>query len=819
MRSLTFFIFIFSLVSLQTKAQSFLLSGKITDQQNQVVSFASVYVKSTTKGTSANSEGEYQLRLAPGKYEVVVKAVGYKQFSRQIDLASNLQLNISLNSEVYQLNDVVIRSGGEDPAYAIMRKAIRKRKSFLNEVNSYSCDVYIKGLQKLLAAPKKFMGRDIDKIGKEIGLDSNRRGIVYLSESESKFSFMQPDKVHEEMISSKFSGSNRAFSFNRASDMDVNFYKNIQSWGQISNRPLISPLADNALTFYKYKFLGASSENGELINKIQVIPRHKGDPVFGGVIYIVEDSWRIYAVDLMVTKDANINFVDTLKVNQQFFPVRNKTWMPATVKFEFTGGIFGFKVGGYFVAVYKNYELNNALNKKIFEEVMRVTKGVNKKDSAYWQESRPIPLTDEEKTDYRKKEALATKRESKVYLDSLDKSNNTFRPLKLLIGSGYTVRNRYQKKSITYGSLLSAAFYNTVEGFGLDYSIDYRKQIDSASNKYLILNSKLRYGFKSQKFHPLLTGTIPLKTISLGFDIGSSIIDLNNHGTISERGNTINSLFYEQNYMKLYQKDLVGFSLSKRVFGGISLSVSTEFADRKWLNNVTDFTFRDVKNREFTANNPFSPVSNEPLFANNQSLKAGLKITYDFSKKYVTYPSGKYYIPSKYPRLNIIYTKGISNVFGSDVDFDLLQADISKTDVSFGLYGKSSFMLGAGRFLNRNKLFYTDYNHFSGNQTLTFQPKNDSFLYLDYYQHSTSQSYLEAHLMHNFAGLFLSKVPLIKKFKLQEIVGGNYLATPSFKNYSEAYFGLQYLNFRLLYGYSFERGTQVDKGFKFAYRL
>ena len=50
----------------------------------------------------------------------------------------------------------------------------------------------------MLDAPKKFLGRDINQIGREIGLDSNRRGIIYLSESETKYSFLRPDKVHEE---------------------------------------------------------------------------------------------------------------------------------------------------------------------------------------------------------------------------------------------------------------------------------------------------------------------------------------------------------------------------------------------------------------------------------------------------------------------------------------------------------------------------------------------------------------------------------------------------------------------------------------------
>src|SRR6185437_2133345 len=430
---LTFICILFFTISNSLFGQQVTITGKITDEQNKAVPFASVYIKNTTKGTSANSEGEYVLQVKAGIYELQYKAIGYQQEARKVSVNANQQINVVLKTEAYQLKDVIVRAGGEDPAYAIIRKAIKKRKSHLNEVNAYTCEVYIKGLQKLLDAPKKFMGFDVQKATREAGLDSNRRGIVYLSESESKYSFQKPNDVHEEMISSKVSGSNRAFSFNRASDLKINFYENIQNWEGISNRPAISPIADNALFYYNYRYMGFSEENGETIDKIKVMPKRGYDACFQGYIYILEDSWRIYGLDLYITKKQNINFVDTLRINQQFFPVRQKAWMPSSLKFEFTAGLFGFKIGGYFIALYKDYDLEPSFSKKEFTEVLRIGKGVNKKDSAFWENERPIPLTEEEKTDYKNKAVLAKKRESKPYLDSLDKVNNRFSAAKLLL--------------------------------------------------------------------------------------------------------------------------------------------------------------------------------------------------------------------------------------------------------------------------------------------------------------------------------------------------------------------------------------------------
>jgi len=808
---LTTFLLLFSI---SLFAQEATISGKIIAEGGKAVPFATVYVKNTTKGTSANSEGEYSINLKTGSYEVQFKALGFRQESRTVDLKANQTVNVVLKNEDYQIKEVTIRAGSEDPAYAIIRKAIKKRKSYLNQVNAYTAEVYIKGLQKLLAAPKKFLMFDVQKATREAGLDSNRTGIVYLSESQSKLSFMKPNNIHEELISSKVSGSNRAFSYNRASDLRVNFYENTQDWEGLSNRPLVSPIADNAMFYYKYQWMGISVENGETINKIKVTPRRDHDPCFNGYIYVMEDSWRLQSLGLYITKKANINFVDTLKVNQEFVPVTNDVWMPASIKFEFTGGLFGFRMGGYFISIYKDYDLNPTFNKKDFQEVLRITKGVNKKDSTYWEQQRPIPLTTEEKTDYKKKAVLAAKRESKTYLDSLDKVNNKLNPLKLLL-EGYRHRNRYDHEYYNFNSVLGSVFYNTVQGLALDYGASFTKQIDSVNNKYFSVYGKAGYGFSNKLFYGSGGIALPAGPFMLNVSGGSDVVDMNNRQPITRFMNTAYSLLNRQNFEKLYQKQFASVSLSTRITGGWLANGYAEWADRKWLPNTADYSLFHPKGHEFTSNNPLNPAQDVALFPQNQSFKLGLRTTYNFSNKYETYPNGKRYLPSSYPTIGFSVVKGLKKVLGSDVDYTLLSADISKSDISLGFYGKTSFYVGAGKFFNANSLFYTDYKHFSGNQVLFFEPGINKFLLLDYYRYSTGDKYLEGHLEHNFSGFILNKIPLIRKLKLQEIFDVNYLYTPTLKHYTELGFGLQTnTGIRVMYGVAFNNGGKVDNALR-----
>ncbi len=92
--TLPFILFIAA--SFSAFSQTVTISGKITDQQNKPVPFASVYIKNTTKGTSANSEGEYTLQLTPGAYDIQYKAVGYRQQSHAVELNKNTTADIVL---------------------------------------------------------------------------------------------------------------------------------------------------------------------------------------------------------------------------------------------------------------------------------------------------------------------------------------------------------------------------------------------------------------------------------------------------------------------------------------------------------------------------------------------------------------------------------------------------------------------------------------------------------------------------------------------------------------------------------------------------
>ena len=95
-----------------------------------------------------------------------------------------------------------------------------------------------------------------------------------------------------------------------------------------------------------------------MINKIKVIAKRDSEPVFEGYIYIVEDSWAIYAVDLDI-KGYRIKqeFVDVMTLKQNFsYNSTNKIWAKNTQSLDIIAGAFGIGFTGKFNYVYSNYE-------------------------------------------------------------------------------------------------------------------------------------------------------------------------------------------------------------------------------------------------------------------------------------------------------------------------------------------------------------------------------------------------------------------------------------------------------------------------------
>ncbi|MDB5136677.1 MAG: carboxypeptidase-like regulatory protein [Mucilaginibacter sp.] len=817
-------LFFITLLSLSASAQLYLLTGKITNQQNKSLAFATVYIRNSTYGTSANENGNYQFKLGAGTYNIVYRFPGYRELTEKITIAGqDLQHNIKMVDEEYQLQQFSkIKGNVSDSAIDIIQQVINKRRFYLKQVKAYTCVVYIKGVQKLVSAPKSLMGKNVTAA---LNVDSNGKGILYQTESLSNYSFEQPNKVKEDMIATKSAGQNTSFSYNKASDLTVNFYKNIFTVPGLSSHGFISPVADNALSYYHYNLLGSKIENGITVDKIQVIPKKPYGPVFTGIIYIVEGDWRIYGVDLMLTGKANeLNLVDTLEVSQQYVPIRDSVWEPLSVQYSFRGDVLGFKFEGYYLGIYNNYNLHVVFPEHHFNgEKMRMDTFATRKDSVYWQKVRPVPLTPQENLDYSKKEEIAALKKSLDYIKSRNDPKNNFYILPYL-PFGYKASYKDNKDSIYVFPFIQTLFYNTIEGVGINLKATYSHYYNDYSSFNITPN--LRYGTADKLLNANVRGTYTYDPFNRGKffgGFGSDLLDLSNVGTRSLYFNTLSTLLSEQNYVKYYRSEFGELGYQHDLTPGILWSADINYANRTQLYNNSFYSINTYKGRHLTSNNPLMPDApandRSLLFPQNQALTFSTSFTITFDQQYDDKPTGRTYEPSPYPQVKVNYRKGINSVFGSDVNYDFGSLEIYHEHLTTGITGFSAFKITAGDFFNHSRLYFMDYNHFLGNQGTTFDPTPGSFHFLPFYTYSTDGPFLEAHYEHNFTGYLFNNISFLRKLKLDEIIGANYLSENNNRNYSEFYIGIQRLIFRVDYGFAFEGNHKYTQGFKIFYGI
>ena len=823
------FLIILLFIYSTTSAQK--ISGTVFSDKGDLLPYASVTIKGTSSGTIANNKARFSFSVSPGTYTVVCQHIGYRSQEKNITVKKeDAELTFIISTLQLDMKEVVVKSG-EDPAYEIIRQAINKRSFYNEQVQGFECGLYTKDLMKLRKLPKKILGRKIpDEDVKEMGLDSSRKGIIYLAESVAKVYVQQPDKFKMEVISSRVSGSD---GFGFTFPTFISFYQNNISvfLDRLNPRGFVSPIADAAISMYKYKYLGSFYEDGKEINSIQVIPRRKYEPVFSGTINITDGDWRIHSLDLLLTKTSQLEIVDTLHITQIHVPVGNEVWRVKNQLISFGFKQFGIDALGNFVSVYSDYKINPVFAKSRFNNIIvRYDTASNKKPVAYWDTIRPMPLEAEEKMDYKVKDSIFLVNkdsiQSQASVDSLNKKEGKLKLYNIfhkgLNRTKYTVKGNHN-----WGvePLLLGLEYNTVEGLVVSVYPYYNHYIKKIQTNFSF-EPNLRYGFSNQHLNAWADLTFrtrdwetdkKLKRQSWTFSGGKRVSQFNKANPITSFANSISTLLYGNNHMRIYENYFGSVNFSKRYENGLRFNVNALYEDRIPLNNTTDFVIFKNRAKYLSPNFAYKDSIPYPSVA-HQAFVISFDISIKPGQKYIQFPNRKMSLGSNYPTFSLGYTKGIDNVFGSDVNFDKWRFSISD-DKNFKLAGTLKYKVGIGGFLNTRKMFIQDYQHFNGNRTLRASEYVNSFQLARYYDNSTISSfYSYGHLEHHFNGLLTNKIPLFKRLNWNLVGGGNALYINSENNYVEVFAGLENILkiFRIDFVAAYSNGKTTTTGIRIA---
>ena len=869
-------LFFSSIISVQAQG----IRGRITNEHGHVVPFANIYVPELSTGTTSNIDGNYELKLPAGKWEILFQYLGYQTQKMEFVIGDTFQeMNVRLITQDYRIPEIKVLASGEDPAYYIMRRAIALAPYYQKQVSKYSCKVYLKGSGVFEKIP--FL---LEKQMKKGGIKENQ---PFVMETVSQIDFELPDKLNQKVLAMRSSGQQ-----NNTSPMNMitnNLY-DADKYG------VVSPVGKSALKVYNFRLDGVFEDQGRTINKIRVSPKIKGSDVFSGYIYIADLFWNIHSADMTMRLPGT-----DVKFHQLYAEVNKNTWMPVSLDFDMDFSGLGLKIKYRYVASISEYRttLNPALDHSFIEKQKDIqfeeqqvidlataeneqieeqkTKSKKQKqiaelmekqelsnretvklsrlietdakrnsppepleikssfqvsqkqvnnDTAYWATLRPIPLTEKEKISFAKKDSFLTVSATPQHQDSVRDSRRKFKPKQLLLGKtyNYSIDSIRKFEFLTIPRLLNpnSLSFNSVDGLRLDLPFSYYRS-DSTGHA-LRLNPQLAYAFARKKLDATFAYSQRLNGMTnswISASLGTTTEDYNRFSGLSTITNDFYTLWLEQNFKRFYRRDFLQLMVSRDLVNGLNMNAMIEYSDNSALRNHSTYSIIDHPDREIRPNLPVNTAFEEWHLEDHQSFTGRLVLEYTPRHRYRIRNNIKMYAESKHPTYSLVYKGAFSSIFGGDSRYDLLKIGI-RQKINFGISDQFSYQANVGKFLNNKHLYFEDFQHFNTQpSSFMFSPYTNSFRLLPFYQYSTSRQFAEAHAEWQSRRLVVKQLPLFKNSSASEVLFVNYLGTPEINNYMEAGYGIHnlflLLNVEAVAG--FENGKYRSAGIKVSLNL
>lgn len=837
------FVLFFSLLFVQaSRAQ--VISGILTNEIRVPIPYATIYVQETREGTITNAQGRFNIQVEPGTYNLTIRSLGFVQLEEEVRVTTDsVQLQLVMKRQRFEIKEVKVFPGKEDPAYFIMRKAIANASFYRKKIKHYEADLYIKSNFSFSNIPKIFKNREVED-GKKLK-DFFKENTTYVIESHNTITFDYPNTYDQKVISKKSSLTG----FDEPPVMGLM----TESFYQERPNQVISPLSSLALKHYKYQYEGFITVGDFDVFKIKVIPKRTSDELVEGYIYIVDKLWCIYNLDF----SSNFEFFH-YRIKQQFENLGNKNWLPVTHNITGYFGMLGLRGNFYYGASVKydsivdnsfvqsempelaqdtievkqpgakeltfksdlkqitdKEELTNRdvkkaarLNRKILKEQYKDSTIVagsyydytieDEKDSLRtdiaWDTIRTIPLTPDEIRSYEMADSLVAMETSEP--DSAKAKNKTKSVLmKVLMGHYDLCKDSLVR--LSYDGILNPenSDFNAVDGYKFRQRFQLRLNPDSG--RYIYITPILGYAFHRKSIYGSLNTRfrdILARGNQLELEGGLESRDFKPHPLgITPAINSISSWFFAENYMRLYETGFMRLNLSQRLKKEFTISAAVEYNQFNRMENTA--TYRLSDNKEYAPNIPFGFEEDSPELQKQKSLHYTAAINYRKRLRKPWLEESPFLFMSDFVSAGLKYKQGVKNLFSSvsdfsQIDFNLhYQANISP---SAGI----DLKLNTGYFFQSDQMHFSQFKHFASSEIIVpFKQFSHRFQLLNDYQLSTNESYLNVGTEFRSEYLLIRYLSFLNKRTWSESLHLNYLTTPGLNNYWEAGYSLNSLFF------------------------
>ncbi|MFK7807344.1 MAG: DUF5686 and carboxypeptidase regulatory-like domain-containing protein [Saprospiraceae bacterium] len=822
------------------------ISGTINDIEGNPLPYATVFIQSQATGTTTNLDGIYSIRLESGTYEVLYQYLGYKSVSRRVVVSNNsfTEINVVLEQEVLNLEAVEIIDGRENPAYTIMRKAIAKSSYHIQQLDSYNTIVYMKGSGRINKVPGLFK----KKLEKE-GLDTKR---VFTMESVSEFTYTRPNTYKEKVISINAEGDANNMSPNQylnasfyepkvngaispLSPRAFGYYKfelegTFFDQGKMINKIKITPRSRGEKVFEG--FISIVDEEWAIhsldVNTITEGIKFNIQQVYAPIedkawmpinnVFIIsgklmgfgfEFNYLATASDYEIELNPDLKFemvvIDETIEKEKATEIKKRSKRQKKKDDELSALQQKMSEGEEISRkdlrkLMKNY----AKEERKEQEEPKVESNrsyaidtlATKRDSSYWANIRSVPLTKLEVRGYEITDSLRIVEIEEEKKDSVKQvKKDRFMPWEIFFPNNIKLaKGTY----LNFGSPIYKLGFNTVEGYNTNYDIHLSKNWEDGKRLETggVVAYSLARNLVTWKAYADFDYGKRLHGGNINIQGGTYVNQINPDDPINPIINTFMTLWNNDNYMKLYQKDYISIENKKRIRPNFELITKAEWANRMHLENADVRSWVKNSEEEFTSNTPENLELSNTFFDTNRALTINLGVEYQPWLRYTINNDVKNISSKATPTFFLNYNKGIPDVAKSTTDFDQVEIGF-KHQFDIGIRAKLDVHSRFGHFFNNDQMTFLDYQHFQANLTpfVTTDPV-ETFRLLDYYLYSTNNTYFIGHGHIQFRKFLVTQIFEAQMLGLKENVFVNYLATDKSENY-------------------FEVGYAVDKIFRF----
>lgn len=754
------FFCVFLLFISNAHAQSIRIRGVVLDASSgEPIPFANGILEGTQSGFSADSSGRFQFQISEGRKRdtLLISAMGYTLQKEAILPMSDQYFTIELSPTLVNLKEAIIRPG-ENPAFRILRKVIAaKQSNYIETAESYQYECYHK--------VEFDMNNFTEKTKQNVFLrsfnfifnnaDTTDDGVNYLpillTESNSEVYYRKQPQAMRELVKARRSvGLKGPKIMKFAEDMYIapDIYKD---YVVVLDKNFPSPLHDNYTADYRYYLIDSLLVEGDSCYYLQFKPKLKEAVAFTGEMYILKNTFALKQIDFSFSISANVNFVRNYWIRQNYMLHANRynVLSKSQVIGDFTVLENSSEMTGFFgrkSSEYKNYKFDVQQPNEFYKQLDRLSfeDSVSQRSESYWESVRSDSLSKQEKSIVKMMDTLEQQPKYRLLKNGVKSITSGWIPL----------------KQFEIGDFYSFYSYNSVERSRV--KLGFRAQ--QLLYRRLNLKSYLAYGTHDNEFKYLLEPAYILsrkrsKETRIGVKIRKDAMQPGRSSTIFPLDHILNSF---TNLGKFTHRGLV----NEKEF----------YLERQWISGFTSRAtiFQSVR-EPFGEPDYLLQLAENIFYRKPSYTQAGFQIAlrYAHGERNLSAHFGygvKASALPEFPVVSFFYEKAMLDFLGGEFNSDKLKLRI-ESRLRIKKWGYSVVRIEGGM------LFGTLPFQFLETPTANPSLFNDETAFnLMNYMEFVSDRYCSGMWEHHFEGIFLNRIPVLKKLKWREVLLGKIYA-------------------------------------------